>query len=478
MVPVRLVLFAEMVKDKPWIPVTLRNLGGASGVGVAFLEDSFSARTANPQYRLHEPAVRAVLSALLPSPGSHIRSQTRSEVQLLDISGYRKKPRLFRDLMRVLDSETRLLTPVDPEVTGGFTPFDKPTGRFFQLTHDYLVPSLRQWLTRKKRATRSGRVELRLAERATMWNAMPEGRQLPSAWEWMSIRSMTRPSAWTDSQRRMMRAAAKKHARTFLLIFALLLVFLFSGLEVTAIARNLLMKFRRHGAMAWMALGQEETVWQMLRTGADPSTRTHVVHAIGPLVTSPEELVAQQARQDDDAVRRALLLIAGEIVGDPRQRNLRAAALRKEDPLVPTLLQLYRDDPDPGVHAATDWLLLRFEQAGERRRLDQQIASREPQGDRQWYANRRGHTMAWIPGPAQFMMGEPVQGEERPAGLSRRLQRIRRSFCIASKETTVSQFSEFPPGRAALCDRPPPAAGGFERHAARRDHLVRRRGLL
>ncbi len=60
-VPVRLVLFAEMVKDKPWHPATLRDLGGASGVGEAFLEDTFSARTANPQYRLHEPAVRGVV---------------------------------------------------------------------------------------------------------------------------------------------------------------------------------------------------------------------------------------------------------------------------------------------------------------------------------------------------------------------------------------------------------------------------------
>ncbi len=178
-----------------------------------------------------------MLSALLPSPGSNIRSQTRSEVELLDISGYRKKPRMFKDLMRVLDSETRLLTPVDPEVTGTNPVFHKPTGRYFQLTHDYLVPSLRQWLNRKKRATRSGRLELRLAERTTMWNAMPERRQLPSTWEWMAIRSATRPAAWTDSQRRMMNAAARHHARSLVFVLALLLVFLFSGLEVTSLAQ-------------------------------------------------------------------------------------------------------------------------------------------------------------------------------------------------------------------------------------------------
>ena len=33
----------------------------------------------------------------------------------------------------------------------------------YQLTHDYLVPSLRQWMTRKQRETHRGRAELRMA---------------------------------------------------------------------------------------------------------------------------------------------------------------------------------------------------------------------------------------------------------------------------------------------------------------------------
>jgi hypothetical protein len=44
------------------------------------------------------------------------------------------------------------------------------------LTHDYLVPSLRDWLTRKRKETRRGRAELLLADRAAVWNARPENR--------------------------------------------------------------------------------------------------------------------------------------------------------------------------------------------------------------------------------------------------------------------------------------------------------------
>ena len=35
----------------------------------------------------------------------------------------------------------------------------KPGERYYQLTHDYLVHSLRDWLTRKQRETRRGRAD-------------------------------------------------------------------------------------------------------------------------------------------------------------------------------------------------------------------------------------------------------------------------------------------------------------------------------
>ena len=58
-----------------------------------------------------------------------------------------------------------------------------PPTRYYQLTHDYLVPSLRDWLTRTQRETRRGRAELRLAEGADLWEAKRENRHLPSAFE-------------------------------------------------------------------------------------------------------------------------------------------------------------------------------------------------------------------------------------------------------------------------------------------------------
>ncbi len=42
-ISVRLALFAEMVKGKPWAPTTLKEVGGTEGIGLEFLEETFTA---------------------------------------------------------------------------------------------------------------------------------------------------------------------------------------------------------------------------------------------------------------------------------------------------------------------------------------------------------------------------------------------------------------------------------------------------
>jgi hypothetical protein len=114
-ISVRLALFADMVKGKPWTPASLRAIGGTSGVGVTFLEEAFSAATAAPEHRLHQKAARAVLKRLLPEQGTDIKGQVRSHQELLAASGYANRPHDFADLLRILDGERRLVTPTDPE---------------------------------------------------------------------------------------------------------------------------------------------------------------------------------------------------------------------------------------------------------------------------------------------------------------------------------------------------------------------------
>jgi hypothetical protein len=116
---VRLALFAEMVKVRPWTPVTLKDIGGTEGVGIAFLEETFAARTAQPRHRLHQQAARTVLRALLPEPGRDLKGKMCSRDELWAASGYANRPKDFEELLRVLDGELRLVTPTDPEGVEG-----------------------------------------------------------------------------------------------------------------------------------------------------------------------------------------------------------------------------------------------------------------------------------------------------------------------------------------------------------------------
>jgi formylglycine-generating enzyme required for sulfatase activity len=249
-IPVRLALFAEMIKGRPWNTATLKEIGGTAGIGVTFLEETFNSST----LKHHQRAARPVLNALLPEQGSDIKGHMRSRQELLQASGYRERPKEFDDLIRILDNEVRLITPTDPEGAESdetragreadkITPLEASepapathesplTNRYYQLTHDYLVHSLRDWLNRKQKETRRGRAELRLADHTATWHAKPENRLLPSLSEYLWIRSLTEKKKWTAPQRRMMRKAGRIHGIRSGIAAAVLLVLTLCGVVV------------------------------------------------------------------------------------------------------------------------------------------------------------------------------------------------------------------------------------------------------
>ena len=211
-VPVRLALFAEMVKGKPWSPATLRDLGGMDGVGVKFLEDTFSSTRSNPKHHYHQKATQAVLKSLLPDTNTDIKGRMRSLDDLKGISGYADRPADFDELIKILDNDLRLITPVDPEGSNDDPRALPSSAGSYQLTHDYLVHSMRDWLTHKQKETRRGRAEIRLGTIASYWRDRPGTRRLPSPLEWLDIVCYTQSRLWSESERRMMRDATRHYA--------------------------------------------------------------------------------------------------------------------------------------------------------------------------------------------------------------------------------------------------------------------------
>jgi formylglycine-generating enzyme required for sulfatase activity len=220
--------------------------------------------------------------------------------------------------------------------------------------------------------------------------------------------------------------------------------------------RDALAKRQAQAAVALVQLGQAESVWPLLRHSPNPSRRTYLLHALGRLGTDPEVILQRLETEEDVGARRALILSLGEFTGDqlPAQRRRT---------LVERLLHWYRADPDPGIHSAVDWLLRYGRQGPTARKLDWQQAHalnqidrelmEERSGNRRWYVTRQGHTLALMKGPVEFHMGSPEYELGRSEGETRHLRRIQRSFAVATKEVTVSQFRRFLETNPALKSR-------------------------
>jgi eukaryotic-like serine/threonine-protein kinase len=325
-VSVRLALFAEMLKGKPWNPATLRAVGGTEGVGVTFLEETFSTPQANPKHRLHQKAGQAVLRALLPETGTDIKGQMRSRQELLKESGYANRPRDFDDLIHILDPELRLITPTDPEGFANENQANLPSGQYYQLAHDDLVPSLRDWLTRMQRETRRGRAESRLAERSGLWNAKPENRHLPTLREWLGIRTLTHRQRWTDPQRAMMQRASRFH-RSRLTISAVLV-----GLLTAA------------GFYTWNRVDRYQR--ELLAQKAREKEATRIEGLVGRLVSAePNQLpfIVNELNSNPKVAASYLspLLAANAATADEKRAQLHArlAQVSRDRALVEPLLE-------------------------------------------------------------------------------------------------------------------------------------------
>jgi formylglycine-generating enzyme required for sulfatase activity len=297
-VSVHVAVFAEMMRRRVWIPESLQAVGGAEGVGVSFLEQMFCGRESNPEYRLHAEAAQRVLKSMLPGVDREIRGVRRTLSELREASCYAGRSEEFAELLRILEQELRLVTVTESggsetSVVGG----NSSEEVCYQLTHDFLVPALRSWLSQKQRETVEGRVELMLEDRAATWKARQENRYLPSLWEWLEILRRTDRRRWLEGQRRMMQVAGRWHLRRSVTVLSVLLASLLCGLFV----------YRR----AESAVRQREMI-DLVQGLRD---------ARAAVVPTDIELLKQRAEYAVPELRRQLLLVQA---GTDQQLNLAA----------------------------------------------------------------------------------------------------------------------------------------------------------
>ena len=174
-------------------------------------------------------------------------------------------------------------------------------------------------------------------------------------------------------------------------------------------AKDRLAKRQANAAVALLRLEREQKVWPMLQHRPDPRTRSYLIHRFGPLDADPNQVLTQLDRQDDVSIRRALILTLGEF----SEQQLPPAERERS---IPRLLDLYANDPDPGIHGAVAWTLRRWGRQAELQRIDREFATGSPVGNRRWFVNQQGQTLVIIPPPGEFVIGSPPYEVGREGG--------------------------------------------------------------
>ncbi len=220
------------------------------------------------------------------------------------------------------------------------------------MTHDYLVHSLRDWLTRKQRETRRGRAELRLATITSSWRDRPELRRLPSPLEWIDILAYTRSASWSEAERQMMHAATRHYTVRALgaatIVAALSLASLEYRRRVRAeglVSKLLVADTNQVSAIIREIEEDPRRTWHELdRIARDPQRsskeRLHASLALGPidaalddylfnrlLESDPDELIliVERLRTRSTAFVNRVWNVTSD-VGADRKRKLRAAS--------------------------------------------------------------------------------------------------------------------------------------------------------
>jgi formylglycine-generating enzyme required for sulfatase activity/tRNA A-37 threonylcarbamoyl transferase component Bud32 len=210
--------------------------------------------------------------------------------------------------------------------------------------------------------------------------------------------------------------------------------------------RETLAKRQGYAAVALLKMGRSEKVWPLLKHSPDPTARSYLIHSFAPLGAEVAVLVRRLAEEPDVSIRRALILSLGEF-------DLRQFPAAQRQPLIPKLLDLYRSDPDSGIHGAAEWLLRQegWGQAAKLAQIDAELQEKEDQTQarkandtRHWYVNRQGQTFVILEADKPFLMGSPVnEGGRENTEEAQHPFRVGRTFAIATKVVTRAQFKDF-----------------------------------
>ena len=236
-----------------------------------------------------------------------------------------------------------------------------------------------------------------------------------------------------------------------------------ASFEAEDAEKDQLVQRQARAAVALVRLGEVEGVWPLLQHSPDPSLRSYIVNWLSPLGAEPKSveieverirvspsLRVMEGRQQvmnlvlfhsETSERRALTLALGKY----REEMLSPSGRKR---LVAGLLEAYRNDPDAGIHGATEWTLRRWADQDENlkkelSRIDESLKNID-KGEKRWYVNGQGQTFSIIKGPVEFRMGSPKDEHSRSGDEAPHKRLIGYSFAIATKEVADTDYNSSP----------------------------------
>lgn len=212
---VQLALFAESLKGQPWDQSLETSDEEGGELELNFFRRTFDAEQTPRRMRVHAEGASRVLQLLLPEAGEVIKDVLRSEQELFEATGY-QDPKMFRELIDILDHELHLITPseLSDELSFGLPLQESSeTESGYQLTHDFLIKPLQDWLQFRSLASPEGKARLRLSEFTMLYRSVPRAQSLPTLLDYLSILYHTRGFPRTANQQTMMLAAKQHHQR-------------------------------------------------------------------------------------------------------------------------------------------------------------------------------------------------------------------------------------------------------------------------
>ncbi len=186
--------------------------------------------------------------------------------------------------------------------------------------------------------------------------------------------------------------------------------------ETTVVARA-----RRVGNLAapLILAGDERFARPLLSWSSTPTARTSLIAILGGECGDLRGLLLNRAvKESDPGVCQALLLAIGRAGPYPAQ-----SAETERNAAIQSLVDLYREAPDPGVHGAAEWTLRQWNRL-DRLRLERNLLAdarlkQKGEGDRNWYIGPHRNTLALLRPP------------------------VGRPFAIGTHEVSALQLEEF-----------------------------------